>query len=43
MGIKPTESFVMADLLAHRNWMWENLILPRDEVKVLPATSVIEW
>jgi nicotinamidase-related amidase len=27
----------------HHNWMWENLILPRNEVKVLPASGVIEW
>ena len=30
-------------IIVHHNWMWENLILPRSEVKVLPATSVIEW
>ena len=30
-------------IITHHNWMWENLILPRNEVKVLPATSVIEW
>ncbi len=30
-------------IITHHNWMWENLILPRDEVKVLSATSVIGW
>jgi nicotinamidase-related amidase len=30
-------------IIRHHNWMWKNLILPRNEVKVLPATSVIEW
>ena len=30
-------------IITHHNWMWENLILPRNEVKVLPATSVMEW
>jgi hypothetical protein len=23
--------------------MWENLILPRNEVKVLPTSSIIDW
>ena len=30
-------------IIRHHNWMWENLILPRNEVKTLPAASVIEW
>jgi nicotinamidase-related amidase len=30
-------------IIKHHNWMWENLILPRSEVKVLPATRVISW
>jgi nicotinamidase-related amidase len=30
-------------IIRHHNWMWKNLILPRNEVKVLPAASVIEW
>jgi nicotinamidase-related amidase len=30
-------------IIRHHNYMWENLILPRNEVKVLPASSVIEW
>jgi nicotinamidase-related amidase len=30
-------------IIRHHNWMWKNLILPRNEVKVLPATSAIEW
>ena len=30
-------------IIRHHNWMWERLILPRNEVKVLPASSVIEW
>ncbi|MDX9953109.1 MAG: cysteine hydrolase family protein [Anaerolineae bacterium] len=30
-------------IIGHHNWMWENLILPRSEVKVLPATRVIKW
>jgi nicotinamidase-related amidase len=29
--------------IVHHNWMWENLILPRNEVKVLPVSSVIDW
>jgi nicotinamidase-related amidase len=30
-------------IIRHHNWMWKSLILPRNEVKVLPATSIIEW
>ena len=30
-------------IIGHHNWMWENLILPRSDVKVLPASSVIDW
>ena len=30
-------------IIKHHNWMWENLILPRSEVKVLPANSVLRW
>jgi len=30
-------------IIRHHNWMWEKLILPRNEVKVLPAASVIAW
>jgi nicotinamidase-related amidase len=30
-------------IISHHNWMWKNLILPRNEVKILPATSVVEW
>jgi len=30
-------------IITHHNWMWENLILPRSEVKVLPAATVIAW
>jgi nicotinamidase-related amidase len=30
-------------IIVHHNWMWENLILPRNEVNVLPASSVIDW
>jgi nicotinamidase-related amidase len=30
-------------IITHHHWMCENLILPRNEVKVLPATSVIAW
>lgn len=30
-------------IIDHHNWMWENLILPRNEVKVLPASSIIDW
>jgi nicotinamidase-related amidase len=30
-------------IIRHHNWMWERLILPRNEVKVLPASSVIDW
>jgi nicotinamidase-related amidase len=32
-----------ASIIRHHNWMWENLILPRNEVQVLPAASVIKW
>ena len=27
-------------IIRHHNWMWENLILPRSDVKVLPAASI---
>jgi nicotinamidase-related amidase len=30
-------------IITHHNWMWENLILPRSEVKVLPASSIVDW
>jgi nicotinamidase-related amidase len=30
-------------IIEHHNWMWENLILPRSEVKVLPASTIIDW
>jgi len=30
-------------IIRHHNWMWANLILPRNEVTVLPASSVIDW
>jgi nicotinamidase-related amidase len=30
-------------IIDHHNWMWENLILPRNEVKILSASSVIDW
>jgi len=30
-------------IIRHHNWMWRNLILPRNEVRVLPAKRVIEW
>lgn len=30
-------------IIGHHNWMWKNLILPRSDVKVLPASSVIDW
>lgn len=30
-------------IIRHHNWMWEYLILPRSEVKVLQATNVIRW
>jgi nicotinamidase-related amidase len=30
-------------IIEHHNWMWENLILPRSEVKVLPASSIVDW
>jgi nicotinamidase-related amidase len=30
-------------IINHHNWMWENLILPRNDVEVLPASSVMEW
>ena len=30
-------------IIRHHNWMWENLILPRSEVKVVPAKEVVSW
>jgi hypothetical protein len=30
-------------IIDHHNFMWEGLILPRSEVKVLPASKVIDW
>lgn len=30
-------------IIAHHNYMWEGLILPRSEVKVLPAASIVDW
>ena len=30
-------------IIQHHNWMWENLILPRSEVQVLPTKSVLRW
>lgn len=28
-------------IIRHHNWMWKNLILPRSQVKVLPAASIV--
>ena len=28
-------------IIQHHNWMWENLILPRSQVQVLPAASIV--
>lgn len=28
-------------IIRHHNWMWENLILPRSQVKVLPAAIIV--
>jgi len=30
-------------IIRHHNWMWENLILPRSEVEVLPTANVVKW
>jgi nicotinamidase-related amidase len=30
-------------IITHHNYLWENLILPRGEVKVLPTIEVFEW
>ncbi len=30
-------------IIDHHNFMWEGLILPRSEVKVLPASDVLDW
>lgn len=30
-------------IIRHHNWMWENLILPRSEVKVMTAKEVVSW
>ncbi len=32
-----------AAIINHHNWMWENLILPRSRVQVLPTTRVVDW
>lgn len=29
-------------IIDHHNWMWENLILPESEVKVLPTANIVE-
>ena len=30
-------------IIDHHNWMWKNLIHPKNEVEVIPASGVIEW
>jgi len=30
-------------IIRHHNWMWENLILPRSQVNVMPTESVVRW
>lgn len=30
-------------IINHHNWMWENSILPRSKVQVLPTNSVVKW
>jgi nicotinamidase-related amidase len=30
-------------IIDHHHWMWKNLILPNREVKVLPASGVVDW
>jgi nicotinamidase-related amidase len=29
-------------IIRHHNWMWENLILPHSQVKVLPAARIVD-
>lgn len=31
------------EIIRHHNWMWENLILPDGEVKVVPTGDVLAW
>jgi nicotinamidase-related amidase len=30
-----------ASVIKHHNWLWENLILPRSEVRVLPTADIL--
>ncbi len=30
-------------IIKHHNYLWENLILPRSKVQVLPTSNVVEW
>ncbi len=30
-------------IIRHHNYMWAGLILPRNQVKVMPASRVIDW
>jgi nicotinamidase-related amidase len=31
-----------ATVVKHHNWLWQNLILPRSEVRVLPTEEILE-
>jgi nicotinamidase-related amidase len=30
-----------ASIIEHHNWMWENLILPRSQVRVVPTEELL--
>ncbi len=32
-----------AAIINHHNYLWENLILPRSRVQVIPTSRVVEW
>lgn len=31
-----------ADIIQHHNWIWKGLILPRNQVKVLPTVTILD-
>ncbi len=31
------------EIIRHHHWMWENLILPNREVKVMPTAEILAW
>ena len=30
------------EIIEHHNWVWENLIVPKTEIKVVPTTTLLE-